>query len=136
MKVLFDAIMVKYTGVTPTWTPAAVACTGGLHREFAPQKKVMPYAVMHHISGNPEDTFTERGETYLIQFNIYTDTTSATTLDTIASAFMTLFDWCTLTVTGYYFIDMHRVFQTCYWNDELKNWTYVIQYRIQIQKTP
>lgn len=135
MKALFDAILVKFNGTAPTYTPAYTNCTGGLHREFAPQKKAMPYAVMHLVSGNPEDTFTERGESFLIQFNIYTDTVTSTTLDTIASAFMTLYDYCTLSVSGYYFITMHRVFSTSFWNDELKNWTYVIQYRIQIQKT-
>jgi len=131
VKALFDAIVTKSTGST-----FLTACTGGLHREFAPQKKVMPYTVMHLVSGNPEDTFTERGESYIIQFNVYTETTTATTLDDIATKLMSLYDYCTLTVSGYYFITMHRVFQTSFWDDELKNWTYTIQYRVQIQKTP
>lgn len=130
MKALFDALMTKATGST-----FLTASTGGLHREFAPQSKAMPYTVMHLVSGNPEDTFTERGESFLVQFNVYTDTTTATTLDDIADKLRTLYDWCTLTITGYRFIAMGRVFQTSYWNDELKNWTYVIQYRIQMQKS-
>lgn len=130
MKALFDAIMTKSTGST-----FITACTGGLHREYAPQKKVMPYAVMHLVTGYPKDTFKEYIEYYKVQFNIYSDAAAATTIDDIASKLMTLYDWCTLTITGYTHIYMRRVLQTCFWDGDNQNWQYTIHYEIEMQKT-
>jgi len=133
MKVFFDAIKALYDGSGGATLRASN--TGGLWRERVPQKHSYPFIVMHHISGGHMDTFKENLETMTIQFNAYDDSSNDDKIDTIGTALMSLFDWCTLSITGYSAIVCERVFNQSFHNDEEDVWQYVIQYRIIAQKS-
>jgi hypothetical protein len=89
---------------------------------------------MHLIDGRPKDTFTGYIENYTVQFNIYDEGTSDNNVDTIFGLLTALFDYCTLTVTGYTFIIMRRIMNNGFHNDEEDIWQENVQYEIEMQK--
>lgn len=133
MKVFFDAIKTLYDGSGGATLRASN--TGGLWRERVPQRHSYPFIVMHHISGGQLDTFGNSIEHITIQFNVYDNSANDDKIDSIGSALMSLFDWCTLSITGYTHVVMERVFNQSFHNDEEDVWQNVIQYRIEAQKS-
>ncbi len=131
MKALFDGIMTKYAASTAL----KALNTGGLHREFTPQNIKYPFTVMHHLGGEPRDTFGARIENYTVQFNIYDESASDDTIDAIFDALTTAFDYCALTITGYTHVVMRRIFNDSFRNEESAIWQYVVKYEIEIQKS-
>jgi len=92
----------------------------------------MPYVVYNLVSNVPDWTFTEDMENSLLQFSIFDDSSSSTTINTIYEKLTALFDWCVLTVEGYSHIYMKREFNIL--TRENDTWHYAIQYRNEIQK--
>jgi len=133
MKAFFDAIKSRYDGASGASLRALNP--GGLWRERAPQKQAYPFIVMHDLGGGQKDTFGEYLNHMTVQFTTYDDSPSSATIEGIAAALMTLFDWCALTITGYTHIVMQRTFQQSFWNDEQQIWQYVVHYYIEAQKT-
>ena len=127
MKELFTGIYSKYSG-----NEALKAVITGFYFSEAPQDAVMPYAVYHKISGRPDYTYTEDMENVLIQFNIYDDNSSSTTINDIYKKLTALFDWCGLTVTGWNSIYMKRELDMLTRENDV--WNYMIEYRLEIQK--
>jgi len=84
------------------------ALGGRLYLSEAPQTAAMPYCVYDLISAEPEYHFGFRHETATIQFAIYTDDGSATNALTYGGYLKTLYDNCSLTITGYTHIDFNR----------------------------
>jgi hypothetical protein len=131
MKVLCDAIVTAHTNNASL----VAANTGGLHRTKVPHNAKMPYVVFDIISAAPRDTFGERIENYTIQFTVYSDTASDDAVDDIATKLMTVYDYATLTVTGYTFVVCRRILSNLTWLDDPAAWRYVIQYEIEMQKS-
>jgi uncharacterized membrane protein (GlpM family) len=92
---LLTAIYGKLAGSTLT-----TAIGGRMYLDQAPDKPTFPYVVFFIVSSVPEKTFTEDLSETLIQFSIYSASSSATEISAIYAALKTLYDECSLTITG------------------------------------
>jgi len=136
MKALQTAI---YTKVT--------ALVGGLHNSFynditgrfyygyAPQDATFPYCIYHIVNTNYDFMFVEEFEDVIVQFNICSQSPSSSEIGTILSDLQSLFDWCTLTITGYTSVSVERIFSSADWYDEEGVWEMIVQYRILLKKS-
>lgn len=95
MNNLLTAIYGKLAGSTLT-----TAIGGRMYLDQAPDKPTFPYVVFFIVSSVPEKTFTEDLSETLIQFSIYSASSSATEISAIYAALKTLYDECSLTITG------------------------------------
>ena len=127
MQVLFTGLYNKYNGDTDL-----KAIITGFYFTEAPQDAVMPYVVYNLVSNVPDWTYTEDMENSLLQFSIFDDHSSSTTINDIYEKLTALFDWCVLTIEGYSHIYMKREFNILTRGNDI--WKYVIQYRNEIQK--
>lgn len=127
MQVLFQGLWNKYNG-----NAALKAVVSGMYFTEAPQGTAYPYIVYHKISGVADYTFTEDMENVIIQFNIYSDSNSSTTINDIYTKLTALYDWCSLTVTGWNSIYMKRELDNLTRDNGV--WNYFVQYRLEIQK--
>lgn len=127
MQVLFQGIYSKFSNdndLSGTVT--------GMYLTEAPQGTAYPYIVYHKISGVPSYTFTEDMENTLLQFNIYSDNSSSATINDIYTKLKALYDWCTLTITGWDSIYMKRELDELTRENDI--WRYLVQFRLEIQK--
>lgn len=136
MKALFQAIMTRFTA--KTGTPAVnnalhVALGGRLYNTEAPQDKPMPYGVFSLVSDVAENTLTENLENCLVQFSLFSELSSVSEVADAFEALKTLFDDCTLSVTGYATIYMQRESAQLLRQDGI--WHYVIEYRVLLEKS-
>jgi len=92
---LLTAIYGKLAGST-----LSTAIGGRMYLDQAPDKPTFPYVVFFIVSSVPEKTFTEDMSETLIQFSIYSASSSATEISAIYAALKTLYDECSLTITG------------------------------------
>jgi len=127
MESLFKGLYSKYSGDT-----ALKAAITGLYLSEAIQTAVYPYGVYHLISDVPSWTFDSDMEGYIIQFNLYSENSSSTEVNTAFTALTNLFDDSSLTVTGYTHILMARELSLL--TRESDVWNYMVQYRIMNQK--
>ena len=127
MQVLFTGLYNKYLS-----NAALKAVITGFYFTEAPQDAVLPYVVYHKISGVPDYTYTEDMENVIIQFNIFDDHSSSTTVNDIYAKLTALFDWCTLTVAGWDSIYMKRELDSLVRDNDIFN--YFLQYRLEIQR--
>jgi hypothetical protein len=134
MKALCDSIVSKFTGNASL----KAATPGGLHFSEAPQSKPMPFVVYDIISAMPDYTFTENYEGATVQFAIYSNTSDSAQVNDIFGKLIAVFDWCTLTLTGYTSIYMKRTFSHVEKNTDdpqIRYWQYIVQYELNINKT-
>ncbi len=127
MQVLFQAIYSKFSN-----NGALSGAVTGMYLTEAPQGTAYPYIVYHKISGRPDYTFSEDMENVLIQFNIYDSNSSSTTINDIYTKLTALFDWCTLTVSGWDSIYMKRELDDLTRDNDI--WRYLVQFRLEIQQ--
>ena len=127
MQVLFTGIYANFDG-----NAALKAVVTDMYFTEAPQDAVMPYIVYHKISGVPDYTFTEDMENVIIQFNIFDDHSSSTTINDIYTKLTALFDWCSLDIVGWNSIYMKRELDNLTRDNDI--WNYFCQYRLEIQK--
>ncbi len=126
MQVLFEGIWDKYDG------SALESEINGMFFTEAPQGTAYPYGVYHLISNVPSWTFDADMENFIVQFNLYSDKSSSTDINTAFLALTTLYDWCDLDVDGYSHIYMKRELSDL--TKESDIWNYFIQYRVEVQK--
>jgi len=131
MQVLFEGIYDEFTGSTGAGS-LYVELGGRLHFTEAPQGQTYPYGVYHLISNVPSWTFDADMENYLIQFNLYSEESSSTEINTAFSALTDLYDWCDLDIDGYSHIYMKREISNL--TRENNIWNYFVQYRLEVQK--
>jgi len=127
MQVLFTGLWNKYNG-----NAALKAVVSGMYFTEAPQGTAYPYITYHKISGVADYTYTEDMENVIIQFNIYDDHNSSTTINDIYTKLTALYDWCSLTVVGWDSIYMKRELDNLTRDNGI--WNYMISYRLEIQK--
>lgn len=84
------------------------AIGGRLYLDEAPQGAIFPYCTMHIIAGSYDWQFKETFEDTLIQFSLFDFSPSAVTVENAFTNLKDLFDWCTLSVSGYGFLYMRR----------------------------
>ena len=128
MQALFTGVYKKFnddiTGLKTSVT--------GLYLDRALQGTAYPYIVYHKISGRPDWTFTEDMENTLLQFNIFDDHSSSTTVNDIFKKFKAVYDWCSLDIVGWNSIYMKRELDNLTRDNDI--WNYFVQYRLEIQK--
>lgn len=82
--------------------------SGRFYHVKAPQNATFPYAVYDLIIADDELNFTDENESFQMQFDIFTQSNSTSSAGTLLAAMKTLYDDCTLIVTGYRFLKMTR----------------------------
>lgn len=129
MKVLEQAIL-SYYDDNMAYDPKPK-----LYNTEAPSRVTFPYITFMQISGVTANALKRNKiEDFLYQFNIYSTDNAVEEINDIYEDLKTVFDDCTLVITGYNFIDMDRNFSK---KEKVKIksqsiWQYVIQYRINI----
>ena len=103
MKALSTALFTKFTG-----SAFSTSIGGRLYKARAPQNPTWPYAVYYLISDVPRDTFTDRLEEVIVQFSIFSQSSGSTEIEDIVTNLKSLFDNCSLTITGNTHIMMNR----------------------------
>lgn len=88
------AIMTKTTG-----SAFSTAVGGRIYLDDAPDKATFPYCVYFIVSAVPNDTFSEKLDDILIQFDLYSMSKGATEITGLYNKLTSLFDGCSLTVT-------------------------------------
>jgi hypothetical protein len=107
---------------------------GRFYFEVAPQNTNFPYCTYHIIHDAYDYLFKDDFEEVIVQFSIFSNNSSSTEVGAIQSHLKALFDWCSLTVTGYKTISVERLFSTTDWIDEDIMWLCALQYRIHLIK--
>ena len=128
-------IMSKYTG-----SALASSLTGGLWRDEAKQGVVFPYGVFHIIDVLGNDTFTEKCEFARIQFDLWSKYSASVsdaraTLDTLESALRTLYDWTTLTISGWSNAGMRFISSRPAFSEDENVVGVIIEYETYISKS-
>lgn len=103
MKNLSTALFTKITG-----SAFSTSIGGRLYKGRAPQGVVWPYAAYFVVSDVPQDTFTDKLEEVLIQFSVFSAASGSTEIEDIVANLKSLFDNCSLAITGNTHITMNR----------------------------
>lgn len=131
--------------LTPESNAFFTSIGGRFYYDEAPQirkgqKQNYPYCVYFFINEGYEFQFVEEYERVLIQFNIYSDSYSATEAEIILQNLKDLFDWGeggesnVLTVVGYNQIFFRRDFVNIERFDTDKVWQVAVQYTLMMEK--
>ena len=114
MNNLLTAIRSKATGST-----LSTYVGGRIYLDEIPENVpvVFPYVTFFIVSWNYEKTFSEIYMRTLIQFSLFSASTGATEITTMYNYLHSLYDECSLTVTGSRFIWMREQFPTTDIND-------------------
>jgi hypothetical protein len=111
--------------------------SGRMYLKHAPQQATFPYCVYFSVSDEDELDFSEEREHFLIQFNIFSQNNSATEAGELLESAKTMFDNCSLTVTGWRHLQFKR--GMVYSNDDFKQVPpihgYSIEYDVILEKT-
>lgn len=106
MNSLFQAIWNKFSATTTTGFYNDIS--GRLRHNVAGQSDPFPYCVYFSVSDDDELDFSEEREDILMQFNIFTQNNSASQAGTLLESLKTMFDNCSLTVTGWRHLQFQR----------------------------
>jgi len=82
---------------------------GRIYFEEAPEGTEYPYVVFLNIPRELEKTFSEDYEIYQIQFSLFSISKGLTEITTMYSNLQTLFDECSLSITGGTLVWMKRL---------------------------
>lgn len=134
MKSLFQGIFTRFNSVDGQTLKTLLS--GRLYNTFAPQGADFPLAVVSLVSDVPDGTFTEDWENTLLQFSVYSLSTSAVEVCDIFDELKALYDYCPLTVAGYQTLYMRREFSKLLREEDesLPPWHYIIEYRVLMEK--
>ena len=110
-----------------------------LYKGRAPANATYPYIVYMTISDNPDYTFSEDFEDVVIQFSIFSSTSSSTEAEDIYTDLKTLYDECTMSITGQTLVWMVRQNAILMVEDHttksgtIQAWHYAVDYRIIVK---
>ena len=132
-KYIWKAILDKYK--------ASATLKAAIPRMYlieAPQEKIeqrgaYPYAVVFPVTAVKDYTFTEAADDLQVQFSIYDDSSGVATINDAADALKAVFDFSSLTVTGYNHICMMQEYSELMRIDGY--WHQVVTYNLIIQKS-
>jgi hypothetical protein len=132
MKVLQTAV---YDKTMSTATTLRTAISSRFYFSLAPQDTPFPYVTYDFISNTYENQFQEDFEVVSVQFSIFSQSTSSSEAGDLYATLIALYDWCTLSVSGYSLVEMRRVFTTMDYFTEDTVWMYTTEYRVWLRKT-
>jgi len=134
MNEVFTAIYNKYNN--STGHGAYTNLGGRFYHNIAPQSAMFPYCVYFEIVDIQDVDFGEYKEEITAQFNVFSQSSSATEAGIILSCFKDLFDDCSLTVTNWRHVYMQR--KSIYPNNDFDQdppiQGYSIEYDMLIEK--
>jgi len=78
----------------------STAIGGRFFEDEAPEGADYPYAIYKIVSSTPDYVFAGKHEDYLVQFSMFSTASGSTEIKTITEYLKTLFDECSLTITG------------------------------------
>lgn len=136
MKNLTTAIYGKLTGST-----LSSAVGGRVFRGVAPGGTEFPYVVYSLISDVPEYTFSETLEDVTIQFDIFSKASSSSEVEDLFGYLKSLYDFCSMTITGGSLLYMRRNVAILYTEDFTTPsgtetvWHYSVDYEIMMKRT-
>ena len=106
MNSLFTAIWNRFSATTSTGFYNDIS--GRLRLNGALQSDPFPYCVYFSVDDDNELDFSDEREDFLLQFNIFTQNSSASQAGTLLESLKTMFDDCSLTVTGWRHLQFQR----------------------------
>lgn len=134
MKALSEAIYTKTAG-----SALSTALGGRIYKGRAPDGTEYPYAVYLLVSDVPDPTFTESLENVLIQWSLFSSASSSGEIEDLFTNLKTLFDDCSLTITGETLLWCQRANSTLMVEDHttpdgtVDVWHYAVDYDLKIQ---
>jgi len=106
MNALFQGLYNRFA--TTTGSGFYNDISGRLRPNKAEQGDPFPYCVYFSVSDIDELDFTDEREDFTIQFNIFSQNNSALEAGNLLESLKTMFDDCTLTVTGWRHLNFQR----------------------------
>jgi hypothetical protein len=100
---LLSAIITKTSG-----SAFASDIGGRIYLDHAPDNAEFPYCVFFIVSDVPLDTFTDSLDDVLVQFSLFSASSGAAEITGMYNDLRSLFDNCTLSITGSTFVSMRR----------------------------
>lgn len=136
MNNLLTAIMAKTSG-----SNLSTDVGGRIFLDQAPDGCEYPYIVFFIVSDAPDDVFAKTGENVIVQFSIYSSSLSASEISTIYTDLKSLFDGCSMSITGSNLIWFHRTELTTMVDEvttptgtqSVKHWA--VDYEVNLQAT-
>lgn len=110
-----------------------------MYKGRAPEGATYPYIVYLTVSDNPNLTFAEDFEDVIIQFSIFSATSSSTEVEDIYTDLKALYDECTMTISGETLIWMVRQNANLMVEDHtvksglIQVWHYAVDYYMLVQ---
>ena len=110
--------------------------SGRMYHYKAPQGATFPYCVYFPVSGLDDIDFGEEREEILVQFNIYSQNNSALEAGSLLESLKTMFDDCSLTVTGWNHIEFSRnlIYPNSDYDQVPPIHGYSVEYDVMIEK--
>ena len=106
MNSLFTAIYDRFSSTTSSGFYNDIS--GRLRHNKASQGDTFPYCVYFSVSDIDELDFTDEREDFTLQFDIFTQKNSGTEAGNLLESLKTMFDNCSLTVTGWNHLQFQR----------------------------
>ncbi len=103
MRALSTAIYSKVAG-----SPFYTAIGGRFYKNRVPQDMAWPYAIYFIITNSPENTFTDHIENVIVQFSLFSSTSSSSEIEDLYTLLKNIFDDTTFTITGNKLIVLER----------------------------
>jgi hypothetical protein len=136
MNYLKAAIYTKFTAKIGAVYPAVYTSVGGrFYYEDAPEDTAFPFIVYTIDDYEADYTFTSEFAEVEVCFDIYSSASSSSEVDTILSNLRTLFDDCSLSISGYRLVRFRFDKVTALHNMIDSRWRYSVRYEILIEKT-
>ena len=107
MNSLFTAIFSHFSATTDSGLYSDLS--GRMYLNFAPQGVTFPYCVYSSVVDIDELDFSDEREDFTIQFDIFTENNSAIEAGQLLESLKTMFDDCSLNVTGWRHLEFSRV---------------------------
>ena len=95
---------------------------GRVYLDEAPANTEFPYCVVFIVSSVPDKTFTENFSDILIQFSIFSDSSSAAEITNIYNDLKALFDECSFSISGSTLVWMVETSLNTMVESEIKHW--------------
>jgi len=106
MNSLFQAVYNRFSSTTGSGLYNDVS--GRMYLGHASQGATFPYCVYFSVSDIDELDFSDERENFLLQFNIYSQNNSVLEAGNLLESLKTMFDNCSLTVTGWRHLQFKR----------------------------
>ena len=135
MNLLFQSIYNRFSATTTTGFYNDLS--GRMYLNNAPQEATFPYCVYFSVSDIDELDFGEEREDFLLQFDIFSQNNSALEAGDLLESLKTMFDNCSLTVTGWRHLQFQR--GNIYPNNDLTQVPpiqgYSVEYDVLLEKS-